>query len=231
MAGRPTGTIGVEPVAAVPPLSYAAVAQQAQARRLMAMGAVREGNGAIVLLGPDEPGGFWHHFRASPEAQDGSNNPMDRWSKRVIGDWAEDLGAEALFPFTGPPYHPFHEWVVASGQAHASPVGLLMHVRAGLWVSYRGALRLPHLEDLPPTSPHPCDSCAGKPCLTACPVSALAGAGYDVDACKGYLASDRRCACMTGGCRVREVCPVSRTWGRLTGQSAFHMRAFLPHDA
>jgi hypothetical protein len=62
-----------------------------------------------------------------------------------------DLGAKALFPFTGPPWHPFIAWARRSGRAWESPVGFLVHDRAGLMVSYRGALALSHRIDLPAT--------------------------------------------------------------------------------
>jgi hypothetical protein len=49
----------------------------------------------------------------SPQAtefRDGRPDPIDRWSRRVIGHMACDLGAKALFPFGGPPWHPFIAW-------------------------------------------------------------------------------------------------------------------------
>jgi epoxyqueuosine reductase len=50
-----------------------------------------------------------------------------------------DLGAKALFPFGGPPWHPFIAWAKRSGRAWESPVGFLVHDQAGLMVSYRAA--------------------------------------------------------------------------------------------
>ena len=80
----------------------------------------------LVLLGPQEPG-FWPYFSASPEARDGKPDPLDRWSKRVIDGLANDLSLRAFYPFGGPPYQPFIGWATASGRAHVSPVGLLVH--------------------------------------------------------------------------------------------------------
>ena len=108
----------------------------------------------LVLLGPREPG-FWGHFTASPEYLDGQPDPLDRWSERVISAVAKSLGTRAFFPFGGPPYQPFIQWATASGRAHVSPVGLLVHDTSGLWVSYRGALGLGERLDLPSSTAQP----------------------------------------------------------------------------
>ena len=186
--------------------------------------AVPEGIGTLLLLGPREPG-FWEVFKASEEYRDGQADPLDRWSSRVIGGLANTLNAKPFFPFGGPPWEPFLQWALDSGRAHVSPVGLLVHDTAGLMVSFRGALGFVERLDLPEAPPNPCDSCEKRPCLTACPVDALSPAGYDVAACKTDL--DRKeNDCMSKGCAVRRVCPVSVGYGRLEEQSAFHMRAF-----
>ncbi|MEM6375823.1 MAG: ferredoxin [Pseudomonadota bacterium] len=178
----------------------------------------------LILLGPLEPD-FWFHFKASAEYRDGLADPMDRWSERVIGAFAQDLGGAAHFPFGGPPYMPFLRWAQRSGRAWQSPAGPLVHERSGMMVSYRGAIALPWRLDLPPTGPSPCSTCDTQPCLAACPVSALSAVkGYDVDACHGWLEMDGEC--LGAGCQARRACPVSQSFPRLAEQSAFHMAAF-----
>ena len=183
-----------------------------------------EGIGTLLLLGPREPG-FWGVFTASEEYRDGRADPLDRWSTRAIGDLAKTLNAKPFFPFGGPPWEPFLQWALNSGRAHVSPVGLLVHDEAGLMVSFRGALGLAERLELPEAPPNPCDHCEKRPCLTACPVDALRPDGYDVAACKTDLDRQEN-DCMSKGCAVRRVCPVSIGYGRLEEQSAFHMRAF-----
>lgn len=183
------------------------------------------GCATLVLLGPDEPG-FWPRVSAAPEFGDGAPDPLDRWSERVIGALADELGATALFPFGGPPFQPFIRWAQRSGRAWPSPVSLLVHDVAGLFVSYRGALALPQRLALPPPSPRPCDTCAGQPCRSACPAGALTDHGYDLNACHAFLDSPAGQDCMARGCAVRRACPVSETYGRMPAQSAFHMAAF-----
>lgn len=184
-----------------------------------------KGCGTLVLLGPLEPG-FWPHMRQSAEWCDGAPDPVDRWSARTISALAADFNATALFPFGPPPAQPFFRWALASGRAWSSPINLLVHDRAGLMVSYRGALALPERLDLPAPPMRPCDSCAEKPCLNACPVSALGAQGYDVPRCHTYLDTDAGKSCMDGGCLVRRACPISASYGRLREQSAYHMSQF-----
>lgn len=184
-----------------------------------------EGCATLVLLGPREPG-FWPHIAAQPEFRDGAPDPLDRWSARVIGALAEEIGATALFPFTGPPWLPFYDWALRSGWAWAAPVRLLVHAKAGLMASWRGALALGGQLELPLPPACPCERCAEKPCLGACPVGALGAEGYDVPACHAFLDRAQGAACLEGGCRVRRACPVSESYGRMPEQSAFHMAAF-----
>lgn len=206
------------------------IAEAAQAAGLDIFGGVSNadslppGIATLILLGPLEPG-FWPRFTATPEYGDGQPDPLDRWSSRVIGTLAAQLGAQAFFPFGGPPWQPFTGWARDSGRAHISPVGLLVHDTAGLMISYRGALGFAHAIDLPPPAPNPCTTCSDRPCLTACPVDAFSPQGYDVAACKADLGRTGN-DCLTRGCAVRRACPVSRTHGRVESQSAFHMRAF-----
>jgi len=217
--------------------SYTALETAAAARHLAIFGAwhpvddpdMPEGTKTALLLGPAEPG-FWAHFKTSAEYRDETPDPLDRWSHRVIGRWASELGATALFPFAGPPWQPFVRWAQASGRAHLSPVGLLVHDIAGLMISYRGGLALTCHVALPERSPNPCLTCETRPCLGACPVSALSPDGYDVPACKAYLDTSPGLECHSRGCAVRRSCPVSHSYGRSEEQSGFHMRSFHSRD-
>jgi epoxyqueuosine reductase len=182
-----------------------------------------EGCATLVLLGPDGPAA-WRRFQGSVEANDGEADPLDRWSQRVVSALAAELGGQALFPFGGPPYLPFTAWARRSGEAWVSPVGLLVHARLGLFVSYRGALALPARLLLPQPPARPCGGCE-RPCLDACPVGALTAAGYDLAACHGFLDSGPGQDCLGRGCAVRRACPVGKGL-RTELQSAFHMAAF-----
>lgn len=184
------------------------------------------GTRTLLMFGPREPE-FWAHVTSSPEWRDGETDPLDRWSTRVIGAMARTLGGTALFPFGGPPYHPFYAWALRTGRAWTSPVTLLVHDTAGLMLSYRGAIALESTLEIPVARlESPCDGCAEKPCLTACPAGALGAEGYDVPACHAFLDSAAGADCLISGCSVRRACPISRAYGRLPGQSSYHMGLF-----
>lgn len=182
-----------------------------------------EGTTAILMLGPIGPA-FWDRFQAAPEYRDGAADPLNRWSERVLGALARAHGAQALFPFGGPPWRPFMTWAQRTGRAWSSPLGLLVHETAGLFVSYRGALAFPDRREVPPPGTPPCLGCPA-PCLTACPPRALTEAGYDVPACRAWLDADPGRDCLSRGCAARRACPVGRDL-RPEAQSAFHMAAF-----
>lgn len=180
-------------------------------------------DGTLLLIGPDEPS-FWGHFTQSPEYGDGQPDPLDRWSRAALDPLAGRVGGHAIYPFGGPPWHPFYSWALRTGRAWASPIGFLVHDTAGLFASYRGALVVPWQMDAG-LAARPCDTCPDQPCRTACPVDAFT-AGYNVAGCKDHLQSPDSGACMARGCAARRACPVGQNL-RLPAQAAFHMEAFL----
>lgn len=182
----------------------------------------------IALIGTVGRRG-WEAFAASPEARDGAVDPLDRFSRRVIGGLADAFGAVALFPFGGPPYWPFQRWAQRAELVHPSPLGLLIHPIAGLWQSWRGALGLREALDVPAVAPQPvpCERCHRRPCLTACPVRAFANAGYDVQGCAAHLRSPAGAECLERGCLARRACPIGAAFAHRSDQASFAMRAFL----
>ncbi len=182
----------------------------------------------LVLLG-NVGGGLWRAFEAAPEFADGAPHPLNRWSERVIGGLAAEFGAAALYPFGGPPWLPFVAWAKRAEPVAESPLGMLIHPDHGLWHAYRGALAFAEALALPPRDvrPRPCDSCAEKPCLEACPVGAFTPGGYDVAACTAHVEAPAGADCLEQGCRARRACPVGRELHYGSGQARFHMAAFL----
>jgi hypothetical protein len=188
----------------------------------------------VLLLG-NAGDAMWRSFRASPEGQsadDGpavSSDPLDRWTHRIVTALAEVFGAEAVFPFGGPPYYPFQQWACRAEPVWPSPLGVLIHRNYGLWHAYRGALcfdaRIPIPEFAAGESP--CEACPDRPCLSSCPVSAFNGESYDVPACAAHLATPAGADCMELGCRARRACPVGADFRYAPEQAAFHMQAFL----
>ncbi|MDC3017912.1 hypothetical protein OA009_02875 [Paracoccaceae bacterium] len=106
----------------------------------------------------------------------------------------------------------------------SSPVRLLVHEEKGLFISFRGALDINEYIESPNNSKDICTPFE-KPCLTACPVSALNQDRYDVIRCKEYVNTPSGQGC-GNGCLTRRFCPSGQNL-RLKDQSNFHMRAFL----
>ena len=183
---------------------------------------------SLVLLG-NIGGSIWPAFSASLEKSDGKPHALDRWTRRIIDGIAAEVGAEALYPFGGPPWLAFQRWAQRAEPVAPSAIGILIHPDHGLWHAYRGALAFATPLDLPAMKPRPrpCDSCAERPCLSACPVDAFKPGGYDVAACRHHVASAKGVSCREGGCLARLACPVGRGLAYPPAQMSFHMASFL----
>jgi hypothetical protein len=183
----------------------------------------------LALVGPSGRD-FWPVFCASPEYCDGKPDALDRWTRRRLTPLAERAGARAVFPFGGPPWHPFVAWALASGMVHCSPVSLMVHPKHGLFLSFRAAFAFDAELPLPATLPSPCLTCRGQPCRSACPVHALTEQGYDTTSCHDWLDTAEGADCLSDGCRVRRACPVGQAL-QDRERAAFHMAAFHPRGS
>jgi hypothetical protein len=184
-----------------------------------------EGARSLLLVGNAGPG-MWAAF--APHVNDGPH-PLDRWIERVVGAIAARFGATALYPFEGPPYWPFQRWAMRAEPVHASPLGILIHPAYGLWHAYRAALAFAGPIDLPARADllSPCDTCEGRPCLTACPVGAFTSNGYDTATCVAHLQAAPDAACLEAACLARRACPIGRAYAYPPAQARFHLAAFL----
>ena len=184
-----------------------------------------DGTGTILLAGNAGPG-MWDAFAAAGRV---GPDALDAWSRAVLEAVARRFEAAALFPFGGPPYLPFQRWAMKAEPLAPSPLGIVIHPDYGLWHGYRGALAFAGRRELPPRDDRasPCESCADRPCLSACPVSAFDGTRYDVPACADYLRTGDGADCMTRACLARRACPVGLEYVYQPAQAEFHMTAFL----
>ena len=184
---------------------------------------------AIVLVG-HVGSSLWSSFSASPEYRDGKADPLDRWSRRVGGALAARFEARALYPFDGPPFHPFQRWAVLARKLQHSPLGILIDPEFGLWHAWRFALLLP--EALVSSMPmaggdSPCVTCSGKPCLDACPVGAPRLSGFAHEVCIRHLQTADGEPCRVNGCLSRSACPVAAHARYSPAHASFHMQAFI----
>ena len=216
------------------PRSLALLEDALQSSGLKILGCFHtEEESTLVLIGNAGPD-MWRAFEASGY-DEGNPNPLDDWSRRVIEKTAELLSNDlqcpisALFPFDGPPYHPFQRWAARSGNAFLTPIGPLLHPVYGMWHAYRGALCIECLLELPVSDvfTSPCATCADRPCLKTCPVDAFTTEGYDVPACLDLLEKEPVGECFSTGCMARKACPVGREFIYEKAQARFHMEKFL----
>ncbi|MBK5570064.1 4Fe-4S dicluster domain-containing protein [Ensifer sp. SSB1] len=183
---------------------------------------------SVVLIG-NIGGSLWRPFSRWRDGlpDRGGADPLDTWSKAVIQPIAAACDATAYFP-SDPPWQPFQQWAMRAEGLGASPLGILIHPRYGLWHGYRGALAFDR--PLPETGEraagHPCDRCTAKPCIAACPGSALTDERFDVGLCRGHLRGEAgRAGCLSSGCLSRNACPVGAGYRYPEGQLRFHMAA------
>jgi len=183
---------------------------------------------SIALVG-NIGSSYWPVFSQSCEYRDGQPDPLDRWSRRVAEQVAKAIGANAIYPFEGPPYYPFLQWAKRAEPLNQSPIGLMIHPNYGLWHSYRfGLLFQSQVSDaLDISVESPCQTCEAQPCLRACPVDAFSASGYDVDSCATHLNTTADAGCHQQGCLARNACPVGEAFRYESAQHTFHLRAFL----
>ena len=217
-------------------LALADVESALRARGLLPRGAFHPGpEDAVPSLSDGRPAGtlvlaghagaaMWEVFERERRAEP---DPLDRWSAQILREVGESFGAAVLL--AGDPQHPFQRWARRAEAVHVSPLGILIHPDYGLWHAYRGALTFAERLVLPePDSrPSPCDRCADRPCLRACPVGAFSRLGFDDAACSTHVSSPLGVECLERGCLARRACPIGRDHRYGDAQQRFHMEAFL----
>ncbi|MGF7005022.1 hypothetical protein [Aminobacter sp. BE322] len=170
----------------------------------------------------------WRHFERWREAQPaGLENPLDSWSRQVIGQVANDFGARVVSP-SDRPHLPFQQWAMRAEGLRPSPLGILMHPQYGLWHAYRGALLFDVEIEIPEVrgQSHLCDLCVGKPCLKSCPVGAYSVAGFAYEDCLAHVRGPAGGACRSSGCLDRNACPQGLAYRYPEAVQAFHMKSF-----
>ena len=154
---------------------------------------------------------------------------LDTWCRQVIDPIGHELGARVMYPFDRPAL-PFQKWARRAGAGFVSPLGLNIHPEYGLWHAYRALLvfdKIPADSDLPRmVGRSPCDACATRPCLQACPVRAFDGKQFNAGLCRIYLMKRRGRDCLNNGCKARLACPAGKRYRYDREQMQFHMAAF-----
>lgn len=153
-------------------------------------------------------------WRRLNEAGLAGADPVDEYSVRfarcLVADHLDACDSHILYPGNLPV--PLQQLGRIAGWHHDSPLGLGVNTEYGPWFGYR-VLLLVQAEipvSVESAGPSPCESCAGKPCITACPVDALSPVAMpDVAVCVDHrMRSGSGCAAT---CLARHACPAGST--------------------
>ncbi len=138
-------------------------------------------------------------------------DPMDAFSHSVTKTFCENYldGASCQLVFPTKHIIPLQRIGTFLGWGHVSPLGVGISEKHGLWWAYRSAFLT--TAELPVTEPlsqkFACDDCVDKPCIIACPASAVStDETFDVDACFHFRAHDNS-PCVDK-CLARLACPI-----------------------
>ena len=106
--------------------------------------------------------------------------------------------------------------------SHPAPIGQGINPEYGVWFAYRTAFllngRFPTITH-PPTA-SPCQSCVEKPCISACPSSAVTQTNFDIFACTDFRVEPASpCA---DRCLARIACPVAPEHRYTLAQIQYH---------
>lgn len=182
---------------------------------------------SLVLVG-NGGGSFWRSFSSWLSDQPaGLVDPLDSWSKQVIGAVGETFSLRAVYP-SDRPWLPFQQWAMRAEGLKASPLGILMHPEYGLWHAYRGALLSDREWPFPAVQKknHLCDACDWKPCLNSCPAGAVLQGDFNSGACRHHVGGPDGGQCREAGCGARNSCPHD-AYRYPAAQQVFHLKAFL----
>ncbi len=182
-----------------------------------------------LIVGSGGPA-FFDRFQAGPEACDGASDPLDRYTRRIVGELvARALAPLAVgyaigFPFGAEPFLPFQRLGRAAGLGGPGPLGLQIHPIYGPWWAYRAVVAVNR--SLSPEPP-PGDGCAGcaAPCVVACPASAVQRGGFSIVLCQAHRRVAEPCRL---SCAARIACIRGPEHRYADRELAFHMAAALP---
>ena len=174
---------------------------------LTATGVELEDFQSLVLLGQAGTR-FWDYIQSvGTETEHPFDDVSKQLAERFVVDHLGNPRWQVVYP--GPAPLPLGRLAELVGWGQASPLGLTINDDYGLWLAHRVAFLVdaPLAATRPQAFPHPCDSCAGRPCVAACPAGAIdAASGFDVAACTEFRVLDGSiCAYQ---CLARLACPI-----------------------
>ena len=198
---------------------------------------------SVLLLGNAGPS-MW---QALPEDCLTQDDPVDDFAvaviQRLLSRQLAEESWQVLFPqSTVGSSLQLQKFGELAGWHFASPLGIGIHRRFGLWFAYRALVAL-QVEVAVHTGSHvsvaggaedgeavsenkyhessPCLSCDGTPCISACPAQALSvGRSPDLSACISHRSHPGSGCAST--CVARLACPIATHWQYPPSQIAYY---------
>lgn len=166
---------------------------------------------SLVLIG-HSGNTMWQRLHKHKEGVRGQD-PVDEFSISYTKMFIEKYldGCEYIVLYPGELPIPLQQLGTIAGWHHRSPLGLGINSAYGPWFGYRAAMlvraKLPVMVDRLGESP--CEQCADKPCISACPVNALSDSKFpNISICVDYrLQEQSPCELQ---CLARLACPVGK---------------------
>ncbi len=186
---------------------------------------------SVLVIG-NGGGAFWESFRAHAGRHPGFEaraHPLDDFTRSVIDEHA--VPALAASGVHGIVRFPFDDAVTplsfvhlaeAAGLGSRSILGILVHPEFGPWMALRAAFLLerPVRAARPAAGFDPCTSCAERPCIAACPGTAVSTSGWSVERCVTQrLAQPGNC---DDACHARVACVYGHVHRYPPDELAYH---------
>jgi len=160
----------------------------------------------LILLGH---GGraLWEAVRKSGI---GGRDPIDDFTLRTIGQWMAECQPDNRYAilYPGPQPIALQRLGALAGWHHASPFMVGIDAEWGTWYAYR-AVVLADTRFAPSPAvdrSSPCAGCQTRPCIAACPASAMADGAFLLQKCVAWRKLDSSPCAIT--CLARVACPV-----------------------
>lgn len=169
---------------------------------------------------------FWQQLSAGRRHD---HNPVDEFTRQQINRWFEQCQPNSEYQWLYPGHRliPLQQLGVLAGWHFPSPFMVGVNSRWGSWYAYRAVIladtQFPETEK--PQWHSPCVDCLDKPCIAACPASAVSAAGLDLGRCSAFrLEADSPCQY---SCLARLSCPVGRQYKYSQEQIHYHYQQSL----
>ena len=146
-------------------------------------------------------------------------DPIDDFTLHTIRHWmADELpGTRYNIVYPGPQTIPLQRLGALAGWHHATPFMLGIDAEWGAWFAYRAVVLADthfspilavnrNAHEVAPGNSSPCTTCAARPCLAACPASALDDGQFALKKCLAYRQQAGSACAFT--CLARLACPV-----------------------